>query len=176
MEAYDPATDTWTKKADMPTARALLSTSEVNGKIYAIGGETPHHGTALSAVEEYDPTTDRWTEKANMPTPRPYLSTSEVNGKIYAIGGVAQGALREPALSVVEAYDPATDTWTKEADMPTPRSNLSASAVNGKIYAIGGETRHDGLKVSTVEEYDPGFVPQGTAVSTRAWGEIKQGR
>jgi hypothetical protein len=30
--------DTWTKKADMPTARWSLSTSVVNGKIYAIGG------------------------------------------------------------------------------------------------------------------------------------------
>jgi RNA polymerase sigma factor (sigma-70 family) len=29
---------TWARKADMPTARQFLSTSEVNGKIYAIGG------------------------------------------------------------------------------------------------------------------------------------------
>lgn len=28
--------------------------------------------------------------------------------------------------------------WTKKADMPTPRSSLSTSAVKGKIYAIGG--------------------------------------
>ena len=31
--------DTWTRKADMPTARMLLSTSVVDGKIYAIGGD-----------------------------------------------------------------------------------------------------------------------------------------
>jgi hypothetical protein len=29
------------------------------------------------------------------------------------------------------------DTWTKKADMPFLRNNLSTSVVNGKIYAIG---------------------------------------
>jgi len=37
--------------------------------------------------------------------------------------------------------------------MPTPRWSLSASVVNGKIYAIGGLTVNAAL--STVEEYDP---------------------
>jgi hypothetical protein len=41
-------------------------------------------------------------------------------------------------LSTVEEYDPKTNTWTKKANMPTPRVALSTSAVNGKIYAIGG--------------------------------------
>ncbi len=28
--------------------------------------------------------------------------------------------------------------WTKKTDMPTPRFDLGANAVNGKIYVIGG--------------------------------------
>ena len=51
VEEYDPATDTWTTKADMPTARAGLATGAVNGRIYAIGGWS---GTTVSTVEEYD--------------------------------------------------------------------------------------------------------------------------
>jgi len=51
VEEYDPATDTWMKKADMPTARSC-STSVVNGKIYAIGGYDGNR--ILSTVEEYD--------------------------------------------------------------------------------------------------------------------------
>jgi N-acetylneuraminic acid mutarotase len=43
--------------------------------------------------------------------------------------------------------------WTKKADMPTPRFGLSASAVDGKIYVIGGWGKAG--KMSTVEEYDP---------------------
>ncbi len=39
--------------------------------------------------------------------------------------------------------------------MPTPRADLVANEVNGKIYAIGG-TRHVGIEAfGLVEEYDP---------------------
>jgi len=56
---YDSATDAWTKKADMLTPRMSLSTSIVNGYIYAIGGgpKTPAPAfpfPALSIVEAYD--------------------------------------------------------------------------------------------------------------------------
>jgi N-acetylneuraminic acid mutarotase len=173
VEEYDPVTDTWRKRADMPTARYWFSASVVDGKIYAIGGwdgTMPH-----STVEEYDPVTDTWTRKANMPTPRWALSTSMVNGKIYAIGG------GEP-LSIVEEYDPATDTWTRKADMPTPRFWFTTSAVNGKIYAIGGKQSRapEAPSLSIVEEYDTGFVleEKGKSVGAKGklpatWGKVK---
>ncbi|MGB2862097.1 MAG: kelch repeat-containing protein, partial [Sedimentisphaerales bacterium] len=126
---------TWTLKADMPTPRRGVSTSAVNGKIYAIGGASSEpESVKFSTVEEYDPATDTWTRKADMPTPRSGLSTSAVNGKIYAIGGGSGSG------SVVEEYDSATDTWMRKADMPTPRRWLATCAVNGRIYAIGGLT------------------------------------
>jgi N-acetylneuraminic acid mutarotase len=147
VEEYDPATNKWTIKADMPTARGGLATSVVNGKIYAIGGAS--NGQIFSTVEEYDPDTDTWTKKSDIPTTRWNLSAGAVNGKIYAIG---HGNL--PVLLTVEEYDPETDTWMKKADMPTKRRLLSTSAVNGRIYAIGG-ANIDNRTLSTVEEYDP---------------------
>jgi len=129
--------DPWTMKADMPTARMYLSTSVVNGKIYAIGGASrAQPAEVISTVEEYDPVTDDWTTKSFMPTPRWGFSTSTVDGKIYAIGG-AEGHAGSPSKTV-EEYDPATDTWTTKSPMPTARWGLSTSVVNGKIYAIGG--------------------------------------
>jgi hypothetical protein len=89
-----------------------------------------------------------------------------VNGKIYAIGGWDGDRTR----SIVEEYDPSTDRWTRKADMPTRRAYVSASAVNGKIYVIGGWTRPHGW-LSTVEEYDTGFVPAGVEISS--WGYLK---
>jgi len=44
-------------------------------------------------------------------------------------------------------------TWTNRADMPTARFGLATSAVDGKIYAIGGDLNDASLAV--VEEYDP---------------------
>jgi hypothetical protein len=86
----------------MPTPRWGLSTSTVNGKIYAVGG-TPNGRDGLRNVEVYDPVTDTWTKAPDMPTPRGNLSASTVNGKVYAIGG-SQGLLRR-ALATVEMYD-----------------------------------------------------------------------
>jgi N-acetylneuraminic acid mutarotase len=152
VEVYDPVTDTWTRKADMPTRRFWFSTNVVDGIIYVIGGKpglgdgSPH----LSTVEAYDPVTDTWTSKADMPTRRSFSSTCVVDGKIYVIGGAM------PGKSAVEAYDPTTDTWTRKAPMPTARYLLGTSLVGGRIYAIGG-WRHsiNGPTYSTVEVYDP---------------------
>jgi N-acetylneuraminic acid mutarotase len=164
VEEYDPATDTWTQKADMPTSRSGIATAVVNERIYAIGGMMIQAAgarigrTTLSTVEEYDPITDIWTQKADMPTPRSEVSTAVVNGKIYVFGGMDMQAagvrMGQAALSTVEEYDPATDTWTQKADIPTPRLSPSVIVVGKKIYVIGGA---EGMMAasSIVEEYDP---------------------
>ena len=104
VEVYDPAIDTWIKKADMPTPRLGLSTTVVNGKIYAIGGGAPLN--PLPTVEVYDPATDTWTKKPDMPTARGELSACAVGGKIYAMGGCPLGELFRPLdRGVVEEYD-----------------------------------------------------------------------
>jgi len=144
------AGDTWTKKADMPTARGLLSASVVGGKIYVIGGVNPNL-TQYSTVENYDPVTDSWTKKADMLTTRAGLSTCVVDDKIFALGGYGWGQPIE--FSTVEEYDPGKDKWTKKTDMPTGRQFFSIGAVNNKIYAIGGW--RGGSVLSTIEEYDP---------------------
>jgi N-acetylneuraminic acid mutarotase len=93
VEAYDPATDTWERKADMPTERMFFSTSVVGGKIYAIGGSkgTINGFVAFNTVEAYDPATDTWEQRTSIPTARTMFSTSVVNGKVYAIGGMNGG-------------------------------------------------------------------------------------
>jgi len=149
---YDAIRDTWATKVNMLTPRTWLSSSVVNGKIYTIGGARTYQGAPLSTVEEYDPSTDTWRRKADMPTPRASVSTNAVNGRIYAIGGTPGYGQWNQGLSTVEEYDPATDTWTRKADMPTGRTYFSTCAVNGKIYAIGGM---DSNHLSSVEEYDP---------------------
>jgi len=144
--------DTWTAKADMPTARGYLATAVVNGKIYAIGGAYSST-SGSSAVEEYDPAKNIWIRKANMPQARSGFSTIVIDEKIYVIGGGASpyGVLR----SSMYIYDPATDTWTQKAQMPTPRTGLSANIVDGKIYVIGGSSASVSAGLKTVEVYDP---------------------
>jgi len=140
---------TWTKKADMLTPRWALSTSVVNGIIYAIGGGDANN-KPTSTAEEYDPLTNTWKKKSDMPTPRWRLTTSVVNGKIYAIGGEQEKGI----FAVVEEYDPIKDKWEKKDNIPKQwKYHFSSSTVNGKIYIIGGEPKN--LVGQEVEEYDP---------------------
>ena len=168
VQVYDPATGTWAARANMPTARGLFGTSAVGGTIYAIGGTTRGRDK-LAVVEAYDTATDTWTRRADMPTPRNALSAAVVDGKIYAIGGWGydrpEGGWEsiDPTatgqdFSTVEVYDPQTDTWVTRADMPTPRSHMTVSALGAKIYAIGGGARivagRSGEYRSLLEVYD----------------------
>jgi N-acetylneuraminic acid mutarotase len=151
------AQDTWTKKADMPTARSYLSASVVDGRIYAIGGLSDQT-LSLPTEEVYDPVSDTWTRKADMPTPRLGLSTSVVHGRIYAIGGLPGAGVVGAACSKVEEYDPVANTWVEKADIPMPRLCHTTVAVDDRIYAIGGHSSEPGdlgTIFSTVEVYDP---------------------
>ena len=61
MEEYDPTTDTWAQKADMPTAKNGFGACVFDNKIYTMGGHgiEPAGSTAgFTTVEVYDPTTD----------------------------------------------------------------------------------------------------------------------
>ncbi len=158
VEEYDPVTDTWTPKSPMQLARGFLSTSVVNGKIYAMGGVSGPN-SFLPTVEEYDPVTDTWTMKNPMSTSRGGFCSSVVDNKIYVIGGGEQG-FSAPMDSVKE-YDPVTDTWKTGTAMLTARSLLSASTVNGKIYVIGGSLTAlpSATPTDIVEEYDPSLDP-----------------
>lgn len=39
--------------------------------------------------------------------------------------------------------------------MPTGRFEVRGAALNGRIYAAGGQTAGEGVTIDTVEEYDP---------------------
>lgn len=134
--AYDPATDSWTERVPMPTARGALSVTEHEGKLYAVGGYD--RKANISAVEVYDPARNVWTTSASLPTPRDHLAVATVFGKMYAIGGRVDDDYSQN-LAVVERYDPATDRWTRISDLPTARSGITAGVVEGKIYVMGGE-------------------------------------
>jgi hypothetical protein len=77
-----------------------------------------------------------------------------VNGVVYAIGGRSNGTF----VATNEAYDPASDTWTTVAPMPTARDELSTSVVNGVIYAIGGGNGITSL--ATNEAFTPAYAAQ----------------
>ena len=157
VEVYDPETDSWSTGSSMPTKRCWFTTSVVNGKIYAIGGALVTK-QPLSVVEAYDPATDTWTTKASMPTARMGHAAAVVDGIIYVLGGGTENGQPVGGYSVVEAYDPESDVWIEKADIPVPRSSMSAVELDGKIYVIGGISNFANPHLTgekTVYVYDP---------------------
>lgn len=103
------------------------------------------------------PKGDTWeVRETPMLSQRVGFATSTVNGKIFVVGGTLwdQRARRGKVLRTVEEYDPETNRWKFRADMQIGRSNLASSAVNGKIYAIGGSVQMLWTR-KHVEEFDP---------------------
>jgi len=94
---------------------------------------------------------------------------------IYAISGGGWSL-----FSTVRAYDPATNTWTKKADLPTARGGHSSVAVNGKIYVIGGGGEYVGdTPTEKVEEYDQFRAPRRPQDSAKGnlvtvWARLKE--
>ena len=169
---YDPRNDSWKALAPLPTKRGSVNAAVVDGKIFVIGGAGVHPGSketaihparphrAVSTNEVYDPATNTWEAKSPMPTSRNHAAVGVVNNKIYVIGGrVGNGFItRASNTDIVEVYDPATDQWGPLlAPMPTPRSAVAWGVHRGKIYVVGGEVRNSVLSATyrTVEAYDP---------------------
>jgi N-acetylneuraminic acid mutarotase len=149
VEAYTPATNSWSSVAPMPTARfGLAATAGGDGRIYALGGTG---NGVLNTVEAYSPGTNRWATVAPMATARTdFAAATGPDGRIYAIGGNGKAG---GGLSTVEAYTPSTNRWATVASMPTVRANLAAATgPDGRIYAIGGSAK---TCCDTVAAYTP---------------------
>ena len=97
-----------------------------------------------------------WTTKAPMPTARAAPAVGVVHGILYAVGGNSNCCQLNTVpgeLNTVESYNPATDTWTTKASMPTSRPLLASGVINARRYAVGGT--YTGHVLNTVEAFNP---------------------
>ena len=150
---YDPATNSWTRKADMPLKGCVGVQAHVLGQLYVY--TFPQSPPDIRMFAVYNPRTDTWVRR---PLPRglhfAYPVASAINEKFYLTSGEAFTGHPDREL---EVYDPATRTWTTKSPMPTGRSVASAARVHGKLFVAGGVVDRNGLAVVTgaVEAYDP---------------------
>ena len=168
VEVYDVVTGTWSAPSTTGTfvVRDGLTTAVINGKIYVMGG---YNGTAyaVNKLDVFDPATNAWTSPTTTGTftGRGGLTSGVVNGKIYVIGGTNAGP--NTLVSAVEVFDPATNTWSTATTTGTftPRTYLTASVVNGKIYVMGG-INGSGTALNTLEVFDPATNIWSTPTTT----------
>jgi N-acetylneuraminic acid mutarotase len=151
-EVYDPAANSWTALAYVPTARDHLAVAAMDGRLYAVGGRVDgSYLRNLTSNEAYDPATGRWEQRAPLPTARSGIAAAVLEGRMFVFGGEAPAG----TFNQVESYDAKSNGWSSHPRMPTARHGLGAVAVAGRIYVIsGGPTPGD--SVSAANEI---FVP-----------------
>lgn len=147
-EAYNPTTNTWTTKAEMPYATVDHSSVVFGDKIYVL----------TSPIQIYDTKTDSWSLGSFPPTVQSNADAVTIldeQGRelIYIFGGGGYGTYTD----LVQIYDPENDVWGIGSPMPTPRHGLAVAVVNNQIYALGGVTSGGayGALLSTNERYTP---------------------
>ena len=122
----------WETKAPLPTARSGAATGVIDGQLYVADGSPSH------VLEVYDPVLDTWTTRASIPTHRNAASGGVIDGKLYVVGGCRFDDCRIGVTTILEMYDPATDTWTTKTPMPTARFAMASGVIAGKLLCGGG--------------------------------------
>ena len=140
---FDPATDKWESRKPMAVARNHAFAAAVNNRIYVIGGRTGH-GFILAAtntdmVEEYDPANDLWSApKERMPTARSGGGYGTDGRRIYVAGGEVTTKQLVGAFRGIEAYEPATNSWTALPSMPMPRHGVAGAVIGNRFHLVSG--------------------------------------
>ena len=170
LVAYTPPATAWDRKASITAGCFGLGATTFDEDIYIAGGTScTNPSTFLSTFQKYDESTNSWTTLANMANARSGLGLIETNGKLYALGG--QDNLHH-ATNYVEEYNPATDTWTTEAQViPRATADMAIASYNDKIYIFGGRDADDTV-LNTVRIYDPSTSTwsTGTSMPTARYG------
>ena len=145
--------NTWSAGAPMPTARLGAAFGVIKGKVYVVTGATS--SAIVNNNEIYNPAKNTWTSGTPIPTGRYVPASAVVNNILYVIGGCNSGCtVGGGALTVVEAYNPATDSWSTKSPLPTATDSVYAIANKGLIYVVGGYVQGPG-RVATVYVYNP---------------------
>lgn len=151
--ALPPQLRLWVPFVPLPLPRGAHAAATDGSRVWVFGGVGPGglESTALKMEGLLGVPVPVWLPIADFPSPREHLAGAYSEGKVYAAGGRVGGLGGNTAR--LDAYDPATDAWTRGPNMPTPRGGIAAAAVAGHVFVYGGEGPSGTF--SNAEAYDP---------------------
>ena len=161
---YDIGAAAWEPWVELPEIQPAGALTYLDGALYYFGGVGPDRATPRATHWAISTTSrnPRWERRASLPEAGDHMSRAVVNGKIYAIGGEEGhgGINMMPPPAHVQhnflfQYDPATDTWTRKADLPIASSHNEGSTfvIGSKIFTLAGMIGLDRQSAS-VRVYD----------------------
>ena len=162
VEAYNVATNTWTRRASLPTDRRTPSAATIGSKIYVVGG-IDLTGTPTKTLYVYNQTSNTWSRKADLPAPSARGMSGVINGRLYHIVANSTGTF---GASRLYRYNPSTDKWTRLADPIHNHFGGFAGVIEDKLYAAWGLSPLTDVYDPVLNRWalaGPGEVVTGTA-------------
>jgi subtilisin family serine protease len=161
--SFNPATHTCADTGeDMPTPISNYTVSFVHnhtGDALCTFGGRAASGVQTSDVQCYYPGSNTASVVTHMPSAwdgyGPYTQVV-VDNMVYIFGGF-NNTSQPYMLARTDRYDPLANSFTQMGDLSLARSYIMAAAVDGKIYAFGGDT-FDGsnlIAMTRAEVFDP---------------------
>lgn len=139
---YDPDADQWQEMSPLLVKRDHVAAVAYDGKIYAFAGrETEDY----RSMEIYDPATDSWSFGADMRTVRGGHGAAVIGDLIFVVGGEQIGVIPEQAVDTVEVYNPRSNTWLKEFELPFALHGVPTATVDGVLFVLGGSSKAGGV-------------------------------
>ena len=157
--------EVWTTLQSMTNPTKDLGTASIDGILYAVGGRGQGGGNTIYTLEAFDPSTNQWTARQSMTQDRGEFSAAVIDGILYAVGGYySHGWPNSGVLNSLEGYNPATNQWTTLAHMSQGRYRHGVAAVDGILYAVGGNG-----ELASLEGYNPA-TNQWTTLASMSQG------
>ncbi|CAG9466707.1 unnamed protein product [Pedinophyceae sp. YPF-701] len=162
VDVFDVNTRTWfTRQAKVPPGfRPLVDACAAavpgTADILIAGGHVRVGGVWTAQADVYRVSVSRAVEATftagferlpSMPTARGDAACGVVGDRFHVIGGAtrpgnatASAGVTGEIVDANEAYNPATDQWSVQAPLPTPRADSAAAATSGhRLVVAGGE-------------------------------------
>ena len=148
VDAYDPARDAWTRLPDLPVSVDHAAAASARGRLVVVGGYGADR-QPLRAAFLFDGS--GWRPLPAPPEGRAAAAAPATRGAtVWVVGGRTRDGLAKTML----ALDLRTLRW-RVVPGPRPREHLAATALDGRVYAIGGRLAGYDTNFATVEAYDP---------------------
>ncbi len=160
---FDPVAHTCADTgANMPTPISNYSINLVNNgstDLLCTFGGRKADATQTTDVQCYNIATNTASVVTTLPaewTGYGPFATVVVDNTVYIFGGF-NNTTPPYTTARTDAYNPVANTFTQKGDLTMARSYIMAAAVDGKIYAFGGDT-FDGVNLvaqTRAEVFDP---------------------
>jgi len=148
VDSYDPTLDRWSRLPDLPVSVDHAASASWHGRMVVVGGYDVDR-QPLRAAFLFDG--QQWRRLPAPPEERAAAAAAATaDGRVWVVGGRTRSGLARRALSL----DLRTLRWRVVAG-PKPREHLAATALGGRVFAIGGRLAGYDTNLATVEAYDP---------------------